>query len=375
MSVNEYPYQNLSLDDIEGEEWEDIPGLDGYFRISNLGRIKRQQYEMQYRNGAIYIKPEKIIKPIIIKQPNKFKKDYTFFLSVTARVKGRRYNMMIARMVYYCFVKPFDLEDHNKVIICKDTDNFNICPSNLLLVTTSQKQQRTVERKRFKSPLLEMTEQDHLERLNALIKKTSKQVSQYSLKGKKIKTYSSAAEAERATGIFATSIGNVASRENISAGGFIWRWGKEPEVDVAALKQEKRRAYVAKYGQKVTQYDLAGKKIAHYDCIKDAANASSCGENAILKVLKGEYKSAKGFYWVKGYGKDFIDLSAHKWGKESMAINQYKSVKQFTLDGKYIQTFPSIKHAAQSLGVTTGTIVGALKGRQHTCKGCKLQYA
>jgi hypothetical protein len=40
--------------------------------------------------------------------------------------------------------------------------------------------------------------------------------SKYTLNGRKFKTHPSAAEAERASGIFATSIGKVASGEDIS---------------------------------------------------------------------------------------------------------------------------------------------------------------
>ena len=34
------PYQNLSLEDIEGEIWKDIEGFDGYYQISSFGRVK-----------------------------------------------------------------------------------------------------------------------------------------------------------------------------------------------------------------------------------------------------------------------------------------------------------------------------------------------
>ena len=34
------PYQNLSLEDMPGEVWKDIPGWDGYYQASNTGRIK-----------------------------------------------------------------------------------------------------------------------------------------------------------------------------------------------------------------------------------------------------------------------------------------------------------------------------------------------
>ena len=35
-----YPYQNLSLQDMPGEIWKDIPGWEGVYQVSNLGRVK-----------------------------------------------------------------------------------------------------------------------------------------------------------------------------------------------------------------------------------------------------------------------------------------------------------------------------------------------
>lgn len=35
-----YPYQNLSLENIPGEVWKDIPGWEGRYQASNMGRIK-----------------------------------------------------------------------------------------------------------------------------------------------------------------------------------------------------------------------------------------------------------------------------------------------------------------------------------------------
>ena len=37
---NLLPHQNLSLEDMEGEIWKDIEGLEGYYEISSLGRVK-----------------------------------------------------------------------------------------------------------------------------------------------------------------------------------------------------------------------------------------------------------------------------------------------------------------------------------------------
>ncbi len=34
------PYKNLSLKDMPGERWEDIPGYSDYYQVSQHGRIK-----------------------------------------------------------------------------------------------------------------------------------------------------------------------------------------------------------------------------------------------------------------------------------------------------------------------------------------------
>jgi len=224
--MKKYPYYNLDLKTIKGEKWKDIPHLEGYYQISSYGRIKRLEYEMEYKNGAIYLKEEKIIKPTIIKQINKFKKDHTYFLTNRVIFNKRKHNFTIARIVYYCFVEQFKYEDSRRVIICKDGDNFNIRLSNLQRVTISQKQQRTVERKRFRSPYSNLSDKLRRKQRFAIIRAVSKQVTQFTKDGKKLKTYPSMAAAQRATGIFASSIGNRAAGNGKTAGGYIWRWEK-----------------------------------------------------------------------------------------------------------------------------------------------------
>ena len=375
MPQKKYPYQNLSLKDIKGEKWEDIPGLDGYVQISSFGRVKRCEYERIYKSGAVYLKPEMILKSHVIKSYNQFKGDYNFFLTGKVCISGKIYVMMIARMVYYCFVAPFDLDDSDAWIICKDTDNFNMRPSNLKLVNRSQVQKRMVERKRQRSHFWDMTEEDRRNATEASKKFTTKQVTQYNNKGIKIKTYPSVSEAARSTGIFSTSIGSIASGRYNTAGGFFWAFGNEARLDIEALKKKKREAYLEKHGQKITQYDLSGKRIACYACMKDAVKASGALAYNINKVITGEYKSAKGFFWTKGYGKEMIDLSEYKCGRELTAISLSKAVKQYDLNGHHIQTFSSIKIAAQSTGLGPSTIVSVLKGRRHTAGGYKWEYA
>lgn len=111
MTVLEYPHQNLSLKNIKGERWKNIPGLEDYFMVSNFGRVKRLEYEMVYKNGAVYTKPERIIKSKFVSQKNRYKKDVTKFLVNRATLDGIRYNFMLSRLVYYCFVGKLNLDE------------------------------------------------------------------------------------------------------------------------------------------------------------------------------------------------------------------------------------------------------------------------
>lgn len=378
MKEKRYPYQNLSLKDIEGEEWEDIPGLDGYYCVSNFGRVKRTEYEMQYHNGAIYVKPEKIIKPDIRKALNKFIGDYVSFLTARVTLFGKRYNYTIARLVYHCFVTPFNMEDSRILVLTKDCDNFNIVPSNLFAATHEQKQKRIFQRSRAQSPLLDLPDALRQKIRKKIVQTKSKQITQYTKLGKKIKTFSSMAAAQRATGISAVCIRRAANGELITAGSFMWNLGNEKRTitDLKSLKAERRKELRKNYKtMAVTQYNMQGNRIAFYPSLTDAEEATGINGAQISLAAKGVYKSAKGYFWKKGFGKEKIDLKGHKYGKTSMAATQSKKVKQYAMDGKYLQTFSSIKQAAEQTRVHSTTIVDALKGRQKTAGGFKWKYA
>ena len=78
--MKKYPYQNTGLKSLKGERWKNIPGFEMYFMVSNFGRIKRLEYELEYSDGRVYLKPARIIKPVLVKIPNVFMKDHIYFL-------------------------------------------------------------------------------------------------------------------------------------------------------------------------------------------------------------------------------------------------------------------------------------------------------
>jgi hypothetical protein len=377
MTEFRYPHQNFSLKKIKGEKWKDIPGLEGYYMVSNYARIKRLEYEMTYKNGAVYIKEERIIKPQIVEAGNKFKNDVIKSLTSRIILDGTKHNFTLTRLVYNSFVKSFDIHDKEILILCKDNDNLNIIPSNLVMATLSVRARRIIERNRFQSPFIKLLKDKEFvaKQRKKINEALSKQITQYSLKGKKIKTYASAAEAERATGIFATSIGMVAPGGGVTSGGYVWQWGNNASVDIKTIRKERKNIHRERYGQKVTQYDFNGNKIAVFPSLQHAESATGANAGAIRLVLKGMYKSAKGYFWTKGYGKDKIDLSGYAWGKKSMVIHQSKRVSQFSLDGKFIKTHPSIKAAGIAIGIHASYIAAACRGHQKSSGNFAWKYA
>ena len=70
-----YPYQNLSLKDIKGEQWEDIPGFEDYYQVSNYGRFKGldRWIERKSIKGDLHL-PEQILKQTKSKAFNPYTK-------------------------------------------------------------------------------------------------------------------------------------------------------------------------------------------------------------------------------------------------------------------------------------------------------------
>lgn len=54
-------YKNLSLEDMPDEVWKDIPGYEGLYQVSNMGRIKSLKKEILGRNESVYPFKEKIL--------------------------------------------------------------------------------------------------------------------------------------------------------------------------------------------------------------------------------------------------------------------------------------------------------------------------
>lgn len=369
------PYQELMNQNLKGEIWKDIPDLEMYAQISNYGRIKRLSYELEHSDGRIFLKPEKIIKPVVMKIPNAYVNDHVFFLRATITLFKQKHNFSLARLVYHCFTEPIDLHDETIVILTKDRNGLNIKPSNLVKATLAQKQKRIFDLNRNEPPVPD--EEGRKRGIARTREIQNKLVTQYTMNGKKIKTFPSIAIASAKTGISHSHIANRARGIEISAGGFIWRLGKAPIVDISPMVEiveQRRKKNKEVFGKKVTQYTMAGKRIATFPTINDACLATGIRHAEISKVASGKRGSAGGFFWKEGYGPQRIDLTSHVFGELLRAKRRMRPIMQYSENGKPLKRYDGVKIAAQAMGVHSTSIIGALTGKQETSAGYKWKY-
>jgi hypothetical protein len=192
----------LSSDRKEGvmsEKWKDVPGFEGIYKISNLGRLKSFK---QYASGRVLSN----------------KNTTGWYFSVILEHKSRRRYTKIHQLVAECFLnfsptKGFQIHH-------KDGNKQNNRAENLEIVSTARH--------------IFLSMSDHpdfakgMKRYNQETRPSP--VMQFNLDGVFVAEFKNCAEASIATGICRRNINQVASKAEYKpgkirkqAGGFIWK--------------------------------------------------------------------------------------------------------------------------------------------------------
>lgn len=127
------------------------------------------------------------------------------------------------------------------------------------------------------------------------------------------------------------------------------------------LTKEQVQKGVEKRKKAILAYDLDGQFIGEYDSAKDAENSLQISASSICNVLKGKRKQSKGYifkYKTDSEQNHTIDLSEH-------ARPSKPRVRQYTLDGKLIQTFNSVTAASKFVGINDNQFRLYLKGKNN----------
>ena len=133
------PFLNYQIEDLEGEQWCDIIGYDGIYLVSNLGRVKSYQREINMGVKGFKIQPERIMKQQVsrsnfnnIKEPSrdlkvsfcvdKIKKTY----HVTTLVGNAFLRDLKENEVYSKKDKIWNNNKADNLIVLKKTDDIKL---------------------------------------------------------------------------------------------------------------------------------------------------------------------------------------------------------------------------------------------------------
>lgn len=106
------------------EEWKDIPGFEGYYQVSNLGRIKSVERWINHRKGKTRVRER-------LKKYGRMGPYY----GVTLSKEGNNKTVLVHRIVALCFIAN---PDNKPKVNHKDFNVSNNCVNNLEWATQQE---------------------------------------------------------------------------------------------------------------------------------------------------------------------------------------------------------------------------------------------
>jgi hypothetical protein len=110
----------MEIESLENEIWVDVIGYDGYYEISNFGRVKSLKRLFYNAKGAECYKPERILK-------YKHKKNRYWIQFSINKINTQ---LQLARLMALHFVNKYD----NEPLWFNDNDCKNVKPENLIIL-------------------------------------------------------------------------------------------------------------------------------------------------------------------------------------------------------------------------------------------------
>lgn len=121
--------------------------------------------------------------------------------------------------------------------------------------------------------------------------------------------------------------------------------------DESYTELESRKRAQRSRQRKVAMYDLEGRPVQIYDSIGDAAKDKGCRRNDISQACRRSHSAIGGCQWR--YLEDDPPGKYHD--------NSKKAVDQYTTDGKYVNTYDSVRAAADQTSASVTGIRRACK--------------
>ncbi len=218
-----YPYNNLELKNIKGEIWKDIYGYEGYYKVSNLGRVKSLDRIIPHPRLYQQFVKGRILKQKIVKDFNHITGDAMISLQVSLSKDSSMHYQNVRRLVFMNFKRKLRFEKDGLYVINLDGNGYNNKSSNLASVSKSEKQNRSI-----------INGRQNFDYLKSIDRSTWKKnysrriaINQYSIKGKLLRRYVSIEAAHKATGFDSKGISSAAKGMYGSRWrGYKWKFPK-----------------------------------------------------------------------------------------------------------------------------------------------------
>lgn len=265
---------------MQEEIWRPVKGFEGYYEVSNLGKVRSVERYVKQSNHLRYVPPR-------IKKENVSRHGYPF---VTLCKNRRSRHYLIHRLVAEAFIpnpknkpyvdhintNPLDYSiDNLRWVTAKENANNNLtkkhCRDNTY---TPERTQKMLDTKRARSCY-----------------GSPKRVYQYTKDGKFVREYNSINEAKKSMGSN-IGIARALNDNTQSAGGYLWFTEKLSNPNY------KRRA--EKHQLAVCFCDAKGRVIEEYDSINAAAIGTGIHRRNICRSLKSTSIPRKYKFKLKG---------------------------------------------------------------------------
>lgn len=185
-----------------------------------------------------------------------------------------------------------------------------------------------------------------------MAKAVGKPITCYTQQGEFIKTYPSTAEAARDLGVSRNAIWTAAQSKTRLCCGMRWRF-----FTCAQLTESEMPDMVAKAARPVSQYTLDGMLVTTYASVEEASEKTGNKVTYLRNAMRKDNQRhiCGGYVWS-------YDRYERLPPELVPPDNRSRKVAQYDMEGTYIATFPSIRAAAQTVGVTPAALLRAARG-------------
>jgi hypothetical protein len=222
-------YKNKSLRNLKGEKWKEIPFTEGYYAVSNYGRVKalpRVVFSDTAPKGRKL--KERILSQAVGKQHNSYTGDKTFGLVVTFQFEGIKQRQMVRRLVYEAFVAPKSKESlEGKLVYPLDGNGLNCHAHNLGLATRSELRSKELRDQRYLPPVHLLPADYYLKLAVKAGRLKRRKVSKYKPDGTLLATYPSLTKAAEKNKVSIGCVGLCAQKKLKLLKGFVYRYTEQ----------------------------------------------------------------------------------------------------------------------------------------------------